>query len=108
MRWILLGPALLGGCAGTTNGGDDDDGVEPPITPDGTPALCIDGEAYPPDPVEPMALGEVLYPYSWPVAVNRATLESTTLDLAMVPCASDPVIDWSPFDVLLFVSIPAW
>jgi hypothetical protein len=108
MKWNLLGPILLWGCAVTNQDGDDGDGTEPPITPDGTPALCLEGEAYPPDPVEPMALGEVLYPYSWPVAVHRGTLESTALDLGNVPCASDPVIDWSPFDVLLFVSIPAW
>lgn len=53
-------------------------------------------------------MGEVLSPYSWPAAEHRGTGVRTALDLAHVPCAGDPVIDWSPFDVLLFVSIPAW
>ena len=63
---------------------------------------------YPSGAVEPMALGEVLTPYSWPVAKHLDGVRENALDLANVPCAVDPVIDWSPFDVLLFVSIPAW
>ena len=54
-----------------------------------------------------MARGEVLFPYSWPKARHRDG-RSGSLDLQFVPCNDDPDIDWSPFDVLLFVSIPAW
>lgn len=98
---ILL-PFVATACAGSPGGGDE------PITPDGTPADCGATEDYPPGAVEPMALGETLSPYSWPTAIHRGTGVSTPLDLARVPCNTDPVIDWSPFDVLLFVSIPAW
>ena len=55
-----------------------------------------------------MAAGEVISPYRWPEARHLGTGEVAGLDLATVPCATDPDIDWSPFDVLLFVSIPAW
>lgn len=71
-------------------------------TPDGA---C---DAYPADAVRPMELGAVLYPYTWPVARNLFDGVETALDLGQVPCATDPVIDWSPFDVLLFISVPAW
>ncbi len=63
--------------------------------------------AYPVGAVEPMAVDEVLSPYSWPEAIHRDG-RSLDLDLAQVPCADDPDIDWSPHDVLVFVSIPAW
>ncbi|MEZ4319219.1 MAG: hypothetical protein R3F61_17015 [Myxococcota bacterium] len=72
----------------------------------GTPNEVCDG--YPADAVRPMELGSVLYPYSWPTAKSLSTGAEVALDLGQVPCASDPEIDWSPFDVLLFVSIPAW
>jgi hypothetical protein len=62
---------------------------------------------YPAGAVEPMALGEVIAPYSWPVALHRDGREAG-LELAQVPCGDSGEIDWSPFDVLLFVSIPAW
>lgn len=97
--WSLVSVALLG-----CGRGDGPDAVQG----DGVPADCAAGEAYPPDPAEPMALGETLSPYRWPEAVSRATGERVALDLAHAPCATDPQIDWSPFDVLLFVSIPAW
>jgi hypothetical protein len=82
--------------------------VAPPIAPDAEAPACTGDETYPTPPVEPMMLGEILFPYSWPTAIHRATGRDTVLDLANVPCASDTDIDWSPFDVLLFVSIPAW
>ena len=63
--------------------------------------------AYPEGAVEPMAIDEVLSPYRWPKAID-GTGRNVPLDLAKVPCADDEEIDWSPFDVLLFVSIPAW
>lgn len=66
------------------------------------------GCAYPEGAVDPMAEGAVLYPYRWPVAKHRDGRDGA-VDLATVPCNTDPeTVDWSPFDVLLFVSIPAW
>lgn len=99
-----LGRSLLSlfGVACASSGGAD------PLVPDGLPAACDGSETYPPGAVEPMALGEVLSPYAWPEAIHRGTRARTRLDLALAPCATDPDIDWSPFDVLLFVSIPAW
>jgi len=78
------------------------------VTTPGTVADCEGGATYPPGAVEPMAFGQVFSAYSWPSAVDHATGAVLDLDLAQVPCALDPDIDWSPFDVLLFVSIPAW
>jgi hypothetical protein len=96
--------ALLGGCTGPTTGAD----VAPPIAANASAPSCTDGETYASPVVEPMTLGEILFPHSWPVAIHRGTGLSTALHLANVPCARDAEIDWSPFDVLLFVSIPAW
>ena len=93
---------LAAACSGSPNSG------AAPITPDGVPADCDSTETYPTGAVEPMALGETISPYRWPTAIHRGTGVSTPLDLAKVPCNTDTVIDWSPFDVLLFVSIPAW
>lgn len=64
--------------------------------------------AYPEGAVEPMALNEVISPYAWPDARHRSDGRQATLELGHVPCNTDDDIDWSPFDVLLFVSIPAW
>jgi hypothetical protein len=54
-----------------------------------------------------MTEGETLYPYSWPRAF-RADDTEIALDLSKAPCDEDEDIDWSPFDTLTFVSIPAW
>ena len=89
----LLAACTPGG-RGTPDDDDDDDAVE----------AC----AYPEGAVEPMALGEVITPYSWPTALAVADGSSAPLDVADVPCNTSDDIDWSPFDVLLFVSIPAW
>lgn len=97
MRWFSA--VLLAGCGG---GGPDS------VAGDGVPADCAAGEAYPEGQVEPMALGETLWPYRWAEAVELGSGRRAPLDLARVPCATDPDIDWSPHDVLLFVSIPAW
>lgn len=94
-RWLTLGLALLAGCKTTA------------VTPSNeTPDNACDG--YPEGATRPMTEGEVLYPYSWPEARNLADGRAVPLDLGQVPCNTDPDIDWSPFDVLLFVSIPAW
>lgn len=96
----VLAASLLAACQGVR--GDD------PIAPDGTPPSCTDGDAYPSGAVEPMALGEVLFPYAWPAARSRFSGETVPMDLSDAPCAQSDDIEWSPFDVLLFVSIPAW
>lgn len=113
MRRHLLPLLLLAGCAagagpddrldsGPDDGPDGSEQTDP--TAPGTPADC----AYPDGAVEPMALGEVVTPYRWPEARHLGDGRQLPLDLADVPCNTDPDIDWSPFDVLLFVSIPAW
>ena len=99
MRPLAL--TLLTACAAA------DSGMEP-LAPDATPPACDGADTYPTGAVEPMALGEVLSPYRWPEATHLGRGDAGPLDLAAVPCAADPDIDWSPFDVLLFVSIPAW
>jgi hypothetical protein len=104
MRLLNALPAFaatwLAGCGGTR--GSD------PIAPDGTPPSCADGDDYPAGASEPMALGDTLFPYAWPEARSRSTGETVPLNLGDVPCDQAEDIDWSPFDVLLFVSIPAW
>jgi len=83
-----------------------------------TTLACTGGEPQPTDVVdddcadyptaaEPMTLGEPIAPYRWPQAVH-ADGRQTVLDLATVRCPDLGEIDWSPFDVLLFVSVPAW
>lgn len=62
---------------------------------------------YPAGAVDPMALNEVLWPYSWPEAIHGDGTQSP-LSLEDAPCGLDEVIEWSPHDVLLFISIPAW
>ena len=62
---------------------------------------------YPEGAVEPMALGEVLFPYAWPEAI-AADGTTLPLDLIHAPCADDPDIDWSVHELLVFISIPAW
>jgi hypothetical protein len=68
-------------------------------------AVCA---GYPDGAVEPMAVGSVLFPYAWPDARRLDRNERLPLSLGEAPCNTDPDIEWSPFDVLLFVSLPAW
>lgn len=98
-RLLLTITVLLVGC---------NRAVDEPLAPTGTPPSCTDGDDYPTGPTDPMALGSVLSPYAWPAARSRRSGETVPLDLADAPCAQSDDIDWSPFDVLLFVSIPAW
>ena len=101
MRWLLFG---LVGCSATgvdLAGPDTSDSAET----DGTIGNAC---TYPTGAVEPMAVGSVLTPYSWPEAIDRRSGARVALDLAHVPCDDDEIIDWSPFDVLLFISLPAW
>lgn len=122
---LLGGSLLLGGCddgtpdpvdasgtdsgtvsdAGETsadagNGGGIDSGTDPF---DAGSMACT----YPAGPVEPMAVGSVLWPYNWPEAID-GTGQNFPIDLEQVACNTDPNIDWSPFDVLVFIAIPAW
>jgi hypothetical protein len=87
--WPLLLLPLLVGCPPATT--DDDDSVEPEV--------C----EYPEGAVEPMELGAVLTAHSWPAAIAPDGGESS-LALTDVYCNDD----FDPFEVLLFVSIPAW
>jgi len=87
--WPLLLLPLLLGCPPAAS--DDDDSTPPPS--------CD----YPEGAVEPMELGEVLTAHSWPVAMTPDGEESN-LDLTDLYCNDA----WDPFEVLLFVSIPAW
>jgi len=79
----------------------------PPISPGASVVDCATN-LYPADVAEPMALGEVIAPYRWPDASLRTNDALVSVDLAQAPCALDDDIEWSPFDVLLFVSVPAW
>lgn len=63
--------------------------------------------SYPEGAVEPMALDAVISPYAWPEA-RRADGLTTSLGLTSAYCDDDAVIDWSPHEVLVFISIPAW
>jgi len=97
----IVAPLLAAiGCGGPQ-------GMEP-LSPDGIPPDCTDA-TYPEGAVDPMTLGETLTPYAWPQAENLRSGARAPLDLATVPCNTSPEdIDWSPFDVLLFISVPAW
>jgi|GEM_PF-2702446 len=89
--------------AGLADSGTPDSG-----TPDtGTPDSGQTGCTYPAGAVEPMALNEVITPYSWPSAID-GTGARFDLDLTKVHCNNDEDIDWSPHDVLVFISIPAF
>lgn len=105
MRTLLTWLTLLAGCARPEGGpapADSNDSDTPGADTD--PGGC----RYPSGATEPMMLGQVLRPYRWPDARSRVDGRQVALDLAHAPCDTAEDIDWSPFDVLLFVSIPAW
>lgn len=66
------------------------------------------GCVYPAGAVEPMEVGSVLWPYRWPEAIDGTGANNFPLDLVDVTCNTDENRDWSPFDVLVFIAIPAW
>ncbi|MBX2799444.1 MAG: hypothetical protein KTR31_17345 [Myxococcales bacterium] len=98
---ILLLTITALGCAGAP---------ADPLTPRSTGPACDEGETYLEHDVDPVAmeLGGVMYPHRWPEGEHRGTGLRTEVDLGAIPCGTSSDIDWSPFDVLLFVSIPAW
>jgi hypothetical protein len=62
---------------------------------------------YPEGATEPMALDAVISAYRWGRALDGAG-NAAALDLTRAFCDDDPLIDWAPFDALLFISAPAW
>jgi hypothetical protein len=102
MRTILF-VWILAGCG---SGGSD--GPEP-VVGDGQPPACTGAATYPEGAVAEMTLGGVITPYRWAEAIDRAADRARIpLDLGLVPCNVDANLDWSPADVLLFSSLPAW
>ncbi len=105
VRWSTLLPLpLLGlfGCPpadapGTAPDDDDDATLD---DDDATPC------EYPADAREVMTVGAPLWPYSWPTS-SAPDRRDVPVDVREMFCNDGPE-DWSPFDVLLFVSIPAW
>lgn len=82
----------------------------PEGTPEPTPEPAPEPEpgcTYPDGAPAVMAENAVLPTYRWAESLDFAR-NNVPLDVENVPCANDANIDWSPFDVLLFVSIPAW
>ena len=79
--------------------------TEPTGDPD-TAASCLTPD-YARIAPETMELGEMMPAFSWSTALHGDG-RSSVLDLAGVPCNALGDIEWSPFDVLLFVSVPEW
>lgn len=122
---VLCSWVALSGCAGdgTTDKTDADPTTDPTADTGGTTDTDTIGTtdtdtgttdtgptttacSYP-EFVVPMTIDEVLSPFTWPTAIHRDGRQGD-LDLEAVPCGDDPDIDWSVFDALVFVSIPAW
>ena len=98
-RWIL--PLLTLACGGDADKASDTSAVGSATTPT-TPC------DYPSGVADPMTLGEVMPAFRWPSAKSLVDGTKTAFDLAEVHCGASADIDWSPFDILLFVSVPAW
>ncbi|MFT4627244.1 MAG: hypothetical protein ACI8PZ_005926 [Myxococcota bacterium] len=101
MRTLIILVLAALGCAGGDTKPDSGVGATDPAS---TTGAC----AYPDGVVDPMTLAGVIPPFSWPSARSMVDGSRTSLDLLATHCANAPDIEWSPFDVLLFVSIPAW
>ena len=98
--FLISGLVACGGSSsGSSPGGGD---VVAPPAPEPEP-----GCTYPDGAPAVMAENAVLPTYRWAESLDFAR-NNVPLDVENVPCANDANIDWSPFDVLLFVSIPAW
>ena len=57
------------------------------------------------DVVDPMTLNAVIPAFRWQTAI-RADGSVFDANLEEAPCSDDAA--WSPFDSLVFISIPAW
>ena len=79
------------------------DSGPPDVGPPDTGPAC----EYPTGAVEPMMRNMPLWPYRWPEAIDGMG-RNFPIDLTEVACDADENIDWSPFDVLVFIAIPAW
>lgn len=113
---------LLAACDGTTPMGTDAAAMDSATPLDAArmidSSMAVDasmgidaptmGCTYPEGAVEPMAMGEVLWPYRWPEAISGDGATNVPLDLVDAHCTADANIDWSPFDVLVFIAIPGW
>jgi hypothetical protein len=75
--------------------------------PDTGPPDTGPGCEYPLGGVEPMMRNMTLWHYAWPEAIDGMG-RNFPIDLEAVACTADENIDWSPFDVLVFIAIPAW
>ena len=60
-----------------------------------------------PDFANPMTVGQAIEPWTWARAIDAMDV-SRGLSVRDVFCNQDGDMDWSPFDLLLFISIPAW
>ncbi len=98
-RSLLLLALPLLACSVPASDDDDDS-----ASSDDDDAVACE---YPEGAVEPMALNEVIYPYSWAEALDLAG-QILPMDLADAPCDTDPDIGWGDKEVVLFVSLPVW
>jgi hypothetical protein len=105
VRWryflLLLSSLALAACTTPRGGGDDDDANDDDDSEEPTP--CPDY----PESVEPMADGEVIFPYRWTSSIHGDGTEAE-LDLEDAWCGAEGDIAWSQSDVVLMVSLPAW
>jgi hypothetical protein len=92
---------------GDPGDGDGDPGDGDGDTGDGDGDGDGDQPCVYPDAVEPMTLNEPITAYAWPLAIH-ADGTHTPLDLEQAHCDTDAIIDWSPHEILVFISIPAW
>lgn len=112
--WRLLLPILISlasfwACDGQV-ASDPDAGGGDPVDAGGNDTQDAGSNPMPcvyPTSTEPMALNQAIAPYSWP-EVRNADENVFPLSLEDAYCNTDENLDWSIFDYLLFVSIPAW
>ena len=105
------GGSVSTGTGGGTDAGGPDTGGPDTNDTDGTESTGGTGTTTPPceapTPGAEMALGEVMPAFSWSDA-RHMDGRTASLELGKVACNGDDDIEWSPFDALVFMSIPAW
>lgn len=117
---LWLTPLTFGACSSSDTGpspvdtgfidandANDGDIGFPDVKPNDAGILPGDCDTPYPAFASPMALDQAVPPWSWPRALDGQGVE-TDLNLTDAFCNTDPDLDWSPFDLLLFVSIPGW